>query len=122
MASEDKEKAEEGHSEAQKKLGAIKSRTGALKTKFPRKMAQILTTATPRLDCGWKLDKSSRLILMELGFAYSLNECPQRTLRNLSDFRPPELLIGVLATHKVDIFSLGLLFWEDVMLRQLVET
>ena len=42
-------------------------------------------------------------------------------LKNLTDFRPPELLVGVPATYKADIFSAGLLFWEVVMLRRLVE-
>ncbi|KAN0092342.1 hypothetical protein V8E51_018189 [Hyaloscypha variabilis] len=39
----------------------------------------------------------------------------------MSDFQPPEHLLGLPATHKGYIFSLGLLFWEVVMLRRLVE-
>ncbi|KAK2607069.1 hypothetical protein N8I77_005776 [Diaporthe amygdali] len=67
-------------------------------------------------------DEPLRLVLVDLGFACAFEECEKLPLRNLSDFRPPEALLGVPATHKADVFSLGLLFWEIVMLRRLVET
>ncbi|KAK3391165.1 kinase-like domain-containing protein [Podospora didyma] len=67
-------------------------------------------------------DKEFRLVLVDLGFACAFDQCEQHLLRNLSDYRPPELLIDIPCTHKADIFSLGLLFWEIVMLRRLVET
>lgn len=80
------------------------------------------TVASTPLDSTAHLSTSSRLVLVDLGFACSFNECEQHPLRNLSDFRPAELLLGLPTTHKADIFSLGLLFWEIVMLRRLVET
>jgi hypothetical protein len=78
-------------------------------------------TPTP-LDSSARLNESTRLVIVDLGFACSFDECEKLPLRNLSDFRPPELLLNVPMTHKADIFSLGLLFWEIVMLRRLVET
>ncbi|KAK3689556.1 kinase-like domain-containing protein [Podospora appendiculata] len=62
-----------------------------------------------------------RLVLIDLGFARVFDECETHPLRNLADFQPPEDLLGIPATHKADIFSAGLLFWEIVMLRRLVE-
>ncbi|KAH8879447.1 kinase-like protein [Thozetella sp. PMI_491] len=62
-----------------------------------------------------------RIVLIDLGFARPFDECEQHPLRTQSDFRPPEALIGLPATYKADIFSLGLLFWEVIMLRRLVE-
>ncbi|KAG6354949.1 hypothetical protein INS49_004030 [Diaporthe citri] len=83
--------------------------------------------ATPLEDASdveqaTRADEPFRLVLVDLGFACAFSECEKLPLRNLSDFRPPETLIGVPATHAADIFSLGLLFWEVVMLRRLVET
>jgi serine/threonine protein kinase len=84
---------------------------------------EIHYTVTPTpLDSSARLNESTRLVLVDLGFACSFDECEKLPLRNLSDFRPPELLLNVPTTHKADIFSLGLLFWEIVMLRLLVET
>ncbi|KAK3317789.1 kinase-like domain-containing protein [Cercophora scortea] len=62
-----------------------------------------------------------RLVLVDLGFACAFDECEKHPLHNLSDYRPPEGMLGIPTTHKVDIFSAGLLFWEIVMLRRLVE-
>jgi hypothetical protein len=67
------------------------------------------------------LDKPFRLVLVDLGFACPFDDCAKRPLKNLSDFRPPECLLDITTTYKADIFSLGLLFWEMVMLRRLVE-
>lgn len=44
-----------------------------------------------------------------------------RTDAGIVDVMAPEWLMGFLTTHKADIFSLGLIFWEVVMLRRLVE-
>ncbi|KAK4450275.1 kinase-like protein [Podospora aff. communis PSN243] len=66
-----------------------------------------------------------RLVLIDLGFSTPFPLCPTTPLRNLSDFRPPEALLENLPpspSGKSDVFSLGLLFWEIVMLRRLVET
>ncbi|KAE9366610.1 kinase-like protein [Stipitochalara longipes BDJ] len=81
---------------------------------------QYTVAATP-LNSVTNLSKSSRLVLIDLGFACTFDACEQRPLHNLSDFQPPEHLLGKPATHKADIFSLGLLFWEIVILRRLVE-
>jgi hypothetical protein len=61
------------------------------------------------LSTNTELSESSRLILIDLGFSCSFDECEIRELHNNSDFRPPELLLGLPCTHKADIFSLGLL-------------
>lgn len=70
------------------------------------------------LDAG-----SSRLVLIDLGFACKFEECEQqpRADAGLVDFMSPEWLMGGSMTYKADIFSAGLLFWEVVMLRRLVE-
>ncbi|KAH8676396.1 hypothetical protein BGZ60DRAFT_428921 [Tricladium varicosporioides] len=48
---------------------------------------------------------------------------PLMNAKNTSyEFKPPGLLTKVPTTYKADIFPLGLLFWEIVMLRRLVET
>jgi serine/threonine protein kinase len=80
------------------------------------------TVAAAPLDDTAHLDESSRVVLIDLGFACTFHECEERPLHNASDFRPPELLLSLPATHKADIFSAGLLFWEVIMLRRLVET
>jgi serine/threonine protein kinase len=89
----------------------------------PLKADEIRYTVAPSpLNDAAHLNQSSRLVLIDLGFSCAFEDCEQRPLRNLSDFRPPEALLGVAATHKADVFSAGLLFWEIVMLRRLVET
>jgi hypothetical protein len=88
----------------------------------PLKPGEIhCTVAATPLDNTAYLNQSSRIVLVDLGFACAFDECEQLPLRNLSDFRPPEALLGIPATHQADIFSAGLLFWEVVMLRRLVE-
>ena len=67
-------------------------------------------------------DQPFRLVLIDPGFACTFDQCERRPLHNLSDFRPPEALLNLPATHKADIFSTGVLFWEIMMLRRLVET
>lgn len=79
------------------------------------------TVAATPLSDPHELDKSSTVVLVDLGFACPLDECKDRPLHNPPDFKPPESLLGIPATHQADIFSLGLLFWESVMLRRLVE-
>ena len=74
------------------------------------------------LDGALHLSKSSRLVLVDLGFACTFEECEKLPLYTPSDYRPPEALLGLPVTHKADIFSAGLLCWEIVMLRRLVET
>jgi serine/threonine protein kinase len=83
---------------------------------------QYIVAETPLDDESQpELTDKSRAVLIDLGFACAFNECEQRPLYNLSDFQPPEHLIGLPSTYKADIFSAGLLFWEIVMLRRLVE-
>ncbi|KAK6065030.1 hypothetical protein SCUP515_11429 [Seiridium cupressi] len=62
-----------------------------------------------------------RIVLTDMGFACSFEECEQRRGPTLSDCMPPEDLLRIPATYKADIFSLGLWCWEVVMLRTLVE-
>ncbi|TLD21395.1 hypothetical protein PspLS_09289 [Pyricularia sp. CBS 133598] len=70
----------------------------------------------------------SRMVLVDLGFACPFSECESRKLFNVLTFTPPEGLLpgkdgdGVPCSHRGDIFSLGLLFWNVVMLRELTET
>ncbi|KAI6360771.1 hypothetical protein MCOR25_006659 [Pyricularia grisea] len=69
----------------------------------------------------------SRMVLVDLGFACPFSECENRKLVNPLAFTPPEGLLpgkdglGVPCSHHGDVFSLGLLFWNAVMLRQLTE-
>lgn len=115
------------HSEEWKKANLINSRNDIELLQRvdgkPFNPDEIHYTITPTpLDSAALLDDLTRLVLVDLGFACSFDECEKLPLRNLSDFRPPELLMNVPTTYKADIFSLGLLFWEIVMLRRLVET
>lgn len=80
------------------------------------------TVAATPLSDATDLSKSSRPGLIDLGFSCSFEECENIPLRNLSASKLPELLIGMSSTHGRCIFSLGLLFWQIVMLRRLVET
>lgn len=68
-------------------------------------------------------DDRFRLVLVDLGFACRFEDCEQqpRADAGLVDFMSPEWLMGLPTTYKADIFSAGLLFWEVVMLRRLVE-
>ncbi|KAH8840013.1 hypothetical protein MCOR02_003407 [Pyricularia oryzae] len=68
-----------------------------------------------------------RVVLVDLGFACPFSDCESRKLVNVLAFAPPEGLLpgkdgnGVPCSHRGDVFSLGLLFWHVVMLRQLAE-
>jgi hypothetical protein len=70
----------------------------------------------------FEMDREFRVVIIDLGFAVTFDECKHQRLRNVADFRCPEALLNLQASHKVDIFSAGLLLWEVVMLRRLVET
>lgn len=65
-----------------------------------------------------------RLVLGDLGLACPFDECEAnpRAGQGLIDFMPPEWHLGLPTGHEGDVFSLGLLFWEVVMQRRLVET
>lgn len=69
-------------------------------------------------------NSSSRFILTDFGCACTFNQCEThpRAGRGLIDFMPPEWLLGLPTGPQGDIFSLGLLFFEIVMLRRLVTT
>ncbi|TLS28026.1 hypothetical protein PpBr36_02024 [Pyricularia pennisetigena] len=68
-----------------------------------------------------------RMVLVDLGAACRFSECESRRLMNPLAFTPPEGLLpgrdgaGVPCSHRGDVFSLGLLFWNVVMLRRLTE-
>jgi serine/threonine protein kinase len=85
------------------------------------------TVAPTPLPSGFDLQKAAsqqqafRLVVTDIGYACTFEECEQRPLKTMWDFFPPEGLVNLPATYQADIFSLGLLFWEVVMLRRLVE-
>lgn len=77
---------------------------------LPNKI-QYTIRPTPRCSpTDLNNDKPFRLVLIDLGFARPFDVWEKYPLKNASDFRPPELLLGIPTTHKADIFSLGLLF------------
>lgn len=76
-------------------------------------------------DAGPDSNVPFRLVVIDLDSACPFDECAAQPIRTADDFQPPEALLpaGKLAPNpRSDIFSLGLLFWEVVMLRRLVET
>ncbi|KAI6081642.1 kinase-like protein [Hypoxylon rubiginosum] len=66
-------------------------------------------------------DQNFRLVLSGLGIACPFEDCDKSPLPLRSDYSAPEWIIGRTCNDKSDIFSLGLVFWEIVMLRSLVE-
>ena len=81
---------------------------------------QYTVSPTP-LSSSTRISLKSKFVLTDLGFSRAFAECENYPLKNVPDFRCPETLIGIPATYKADIFSLGLLFWEIVFLRHLIE-
>ncbi|KAH8666998.1 kinase-like domain-containing protein [Xylariales sp. PMI_506] len=66
-------------------------------------------------------DAPFRVVLTDLGFACRFDEFDKRTVPMTSEFNPPEAILGLPVPPNGDIFSLGMLFWEIVMLRRLIE-
>lgn len=62
-----------------------------------------------------------RFKLIDLGFSCPFDRCERERLVAQAGYRPPEHLVGLPSTHRADVFSAGLLLWEVVMLRKLVE-
>ncbi|KAH9900465.1 kinase-like domain-containing protein [Xylariomycetidae sp. FL2044] len=90
---------------------------------------EIADSVVPeRLDDGLKVERIAqshdpfRLVLVDLGFASTLDYSAPLPRQWSLAFRPPEGLVGAPVTYKGDIYSLGLLFWNIVMLRKLVES
>ncbi|OTB00594.1 hypothetical protein M426DRAFT_267346 [Hypoxylon sp. CI-4A] len=86
------------------------------------------TIAPTPLDNGYDLNKvvdpdqaQTFTLLTDLGLASRFEDCATRPMPLSSDYMAPEGLLDLPCTHKADVFSLGLLFWEIVMLRPLVE-
>ncbi|KAK7936650.1 kinase-like protein [Apiospora aurea] len=87
------------------------------------------TVAPTRLETGFNLGhvtdpertQTFRLVLTDLGFACPFSECGKRPMPTVVDYMAPESLLGLPDVPGAsDIFSLGLWFWEVVMLRGLV--
>lgn len=71
-------------------------------------------TETPLPDSfGWentsRSNDSFRLVLIDLSFSCAFDQCEHQPPRNMANYRPPEALLGLPATHKADIISSGLL-------------
>ncbi|KAK8061154.1 kinase-like protein [Apiospora hydei] len=102
----------------------------AEKTAAPLGPDEIRYTVAPtRLDTGFNLGnvtdperaQNFRLVLTDLGFACPFAECGKRPMPTVVDYMAPESLLGLPDVPGAsDIFSLGLWFWEVVMLRGLV--
>lgn len=60
------------------------------------------------------LEQPFRFVWAGMRFACAFDRCGERPLTNVSDFNPPEALLGLPPSPQGDIFSLGLLFWEVV--------
>jgi serine/threonine protein kinase len=87
---------------------------------LPPDNIQYTVSPTP-LTNSCHVSEETQFVLTDLGFSRAFDECEKYPLFNVPDFRCPETLIGIPATHKADIFSLGLLFWEVMFLRRLIE-
>lgn len=83
----------------------------------------VAPTPLEEEEGGGKNDDDTRFVLADLSSASTFDNCSDHRWHGFPDFMPPEILLRLPAdtTHKVDIFSAGLVFWEVVMLRQLVE-
>lgn len=120
----------EPHSDEWNKANLLKSRDNII-LRF-RTHQKPLGCAEPRyimvassLQDGFDLrSRNSRLVLTDFGYACKFDQCEANPRNGLGliDFMPPEWLLGLPTGPKGDIFSLGLLFFETVMLRRLVET
>ena len=64
-------------------------------------------------------DPHFRILLIDLGDSQKFEDCNQR-LYGPSSYRAPEAILPIDITYKADIFSLGLVFWETVMSRNIV--
>ncbi|KAK8022037.1 kinase-like protein [Apiospora rasikravindrae] len=87
------------------------------------------TVAPAGLSTGFNLGtvadperaENFRLVMTDLGFSCPFEECGKRPIPTVVDYMAPESLLGLPdVPAKSDIFSLGLWFWEVVMLRGLV--
>ncbi|KAI1841400.1 hypothetical protein JX266_012411 [Neoarthrinium moseri] len=67
-------------------------------------------------------EKPFRLVLTDPGSTCAFEDCEKCPLTKISNYLPPEALLGLPTTEKGDIYSMGIVFWEFVMLRLLVES
>lgn len=89
----------------------------------PAGREDIFYTVSPQpLGDGLDLDQPFRFLLIDLGMACSFADCEEQPAPGgVPDFMSPEYALKLPTTFKGDIYSLGLLFWKIVMLRNLVE-
>ncbi|KAK8108217.1 kinase-like domain-containing protein [Apiospora kogelbergensis] len=64
--------------------------------------------------------RAFRLVLTDLGFSCPFEECGKHPMPKPVDYMAPEGLLGLPDVPASDVYSLGLWFWEVVMLRGLV--
>ncbi|KAI1863072.1 uncharacterized protein JN550_009808 [Neoarthrinium moseri] len=67
-------------------------------------------------------EKPFRLVLADPGSTCAFEDCEKCPLTKISNYLAPEALLGLPTTEKGDIYSMGIVFWEFVMLRLLVES
>lgn len=90
----------------------------------PLALEQIHYTVSPTglEDSEIRPEGDLRVVLIDLGLACPFEECEQRPAPGgIFEYLPPEFALQLPTTYKGDIFSLGLLFWEIVTLRRLVQ-
>ncbi|KAK7981173.1 alpha-L-fucosidase [Apiospora arundinis] len=64
--------------------------------------------------------RTFRVVLTDLGFSCPFEECGKNPMPPAIDYMAPEGLLGLPDVPASDIYSLGLWFWEVVMLRGFV--
>ncbi|KAK0642201.1 kinase-like domain-containing protein [Cercophora newfieldiana] len=67
-------------------------------------------------------NRDFRLVVTDLGCAAPFDDCEKDTIFTSNrKYQAPENLLCLPASHAADIFSLGLIFWEIVMLRPFID-